>query len=155
MADVSEKYGWLLAHKAAVLAAGAVVTLLAGCANLDAPEQLSKAGFSCIDDSLECINKRQSLMRQLVADNSRSWMKEAPTPEAYASGVRLFAMKTKKREMSCEELNAGRREADGAPASLRSAGAKLPTAQVSRGIMFAGEVSRELANEMGRRCKKA
>ena len=133
----------------------ATFAALAGCTSLDAPAQLSRAGFHCIDDSLECINKRQNLMRQLVADNSRAWMKEAPTPEAYASGVRLFAMKSKKHEMSCPELEQGRREADGAPASLRGAGSKLPTAQVSRGIMFAGEVSRELSNEMGRRCKKA
>lgn len=136
------------------IAAIALLAAVGGCATSDAPEPLSKAGFHCIDDSLECINKRQNLMRQLVADNSRAWMKEAPSPEAYASGVRLFAMKTKKREMSCPELEQGRREADGAPASLRGAGSKLPTAQVSRGIMFAGEVSRELNNEYGRRCKK-
>ena len=127
-----------------------------GCAGGgdDKPE-LSRAGFSCVDDSLECINRRQTLLRQLTSDNSRSWMKEAPTPEAYASGVRLFAMKTKKKDMTCEELTRGRQEADGAPASLRGAGgSKLTPAQVSRGAMFAAEVSRELNNEMGRRCKR-
>lgn len=81
-------------------------------------------------------------------------MKEQPSPEAYASGVRLFAMKTKKKELSCDELARGRQEADGAPSSLRST-SKLTPAQVSRGVMFASEVSRELTNEMGRRCKRA
>lgn len=133
-----------------------LVFLLAGCASGDSGPELSRAGYSCVDDSLECINKRQGLLRQLTSDNSRSWMKEAPTPESYASGVRLFAMKTKKKDLTCDELARGRQEADGAPSSLRGpAGAKFTPAQVSRGTMFAAEVSRELNNEMGRRCKRA
>lgn len=128
---------------------------LGACATSEAPAELSRAGYSCVDDSIECINRRQTLLRQLTGDSSRSWMKEAPTPEAYASGVRLFAMKSKKRELNCDELDRGRREADGAPSALRSASAKLTPAQISRGAMFATEVSRELTNEMGKRCKKA
>ncbi len=138
-----------------ICAAIAVGLLLAACATSDPPVEFSKGAFSCVDDSLECINRRQGLLRQLVADNSRSWMKETPTPEAYASGVRLFAMRTKKKELSCDELARGRGEADGAPVSLRSAGGRLTPAQVSRGAIFAAEVSRELNNEMGRRCKRA
>ena len=138
--------------RAATLLSG--VLSLGACATSDGPPELSKAGFSCVDDSVECINRRQALLRQLTADTSRSWMKEAPTAEAYASGVRLFAMKTKKRELSCDELDRGRREADGAHSSLKSAGARLTPAQVSRGSMFATEVGRELTNEMGKRCKR-
>ena len=139
---------------AAILAAGAAS--LGGCAGSDGSTELSRAGFSCVDDSLECINRRQTLLRQLTADSNRSWMKEAPTPEAYASGVRLFAMKSKKKEMSCDELARGRQEADGAPAALRGvSGSKLTPAQISRGAMFAAEVSRELNSEIGRRCKRA
>jgi hypothetical protein len=123
--------------------------LLSACATSDPPVELSKPGYSCVDDSIECINRRQALLRQLQADQSRSWMKEQPTPEAYASGVRLFAMKTKKKELSCAELAQGRQEADSGPG-----GAKLTPAQVSRGVMFAGEVSRELGNEIGRRCSR-
>jgi hypothetical protein len=137
------------------LALGCAVAALGGCAGGDAPPELSRAGFSCVDDSIECINRRQSLLRQLTADNSRAWMKEQPTPEAYASGVRLFAMKSKKKDMTCDELARGRHEADGATASLRGpSAARLTPAQVSRGAMFAAEVSRELGNEMGRRCKR-
>lgn len=133
----------------------ATLPVLVACATANPPIEFSKAGYSCIDDSVECISRRQALLRQLTADNSRAWLKESPTPDAYASGVRLFAMKTKKRDMTCEELDHGRREADGATSSLRSAGARLTPAQVSRGAMFAGEVSRELTGEMGRRCKRA
>jgi hypothetical protein len=134
----------------------AAACLLGACATSDPPIELAKPGYACVDDSIECINRRQGLLRQLQADQSRSWMKEQPTPEAYASGVRLFAMKTKKKDLSCAELALGRQEADRGPATLRGpGGAKLTPAQVSRGVMFAGEVSRELANEMGRRCKRA
>lgn len=139
----------------AALALVSAVPLLAACATSSAPVELSKGGYSCVDDSVECISRRQSLLRQLTADNSRSWMRDHPSPEAYASGVRLFAMKTKKREMNCDELDRGRREAEGAQTSLRSAANRLTPAQISRGAMFATEVSRELTNEMGKRCKRA
>jgi hypothetical protein len=151
---------WLRAAKVrAALPMTCVATaacLLGACATSDPPVELSKPGYACVDDSIECINRRQGLLRQLQADQSRSWMKEQPTPEAYASGVRLFAMKTKKKELSCAELAQGRQEADRGPAVLRGAGgSKLTPAQVSRGVMFAGEVSRELGNEIGRRCSRA
>lgn len=114
------------------------------------------AGLGCVDDSVECITKRQAALRQLVGDKERKWVKETPNAASYASGVRLFAYKTKKKELSCEELSAGRKEADGAPAVLRGPqAAQLTPAQASRGIMLAGEVSRELGNEIARRCKKA
>lgn len=151
---------WLTAHNTRVThpitLVLAAACLISACATSDPPVELSKPGYACVDDSIECINRRQGLLRQLQADQSRSWMKEQPTPEAYASGVRLFAMKTKKKDLSCAELALGRQEADRGPATLRGpGGAKLTPAQVSRGVMFAGEVSRELGNEMGRRCKRA
>lgn len=131
-----------------------VAAMLAGCAGGDAPPELSRAGFSCVDDSVECINRRQSLLRQLQSDPNRAWIKEHPTPEAYASGVRLFAMKSKKHELTCEELAHGRQEADGAPAALRSQSGHFTPAQISRGAMLASEVGRELGTEFGRRCRK-
>ena len=69
--------------------------------------------------------------------------------------MRLFALKSKKKELTCDELAHGRNEADRAPGVLRGARGNLTPAQVSRGIMLASEVSRELAAEMKRRCRKA
>lgn len=127
-----------------------------GCASLDSPDQSPNAGFQCVDDSMECIQRRQAALRQLVGDKERKWVKEAPSAEAYASGVRLFALKSKKRELTCDELVHARKEADGAPRALRAAqGTSLTPAQVSRGAMLAAEVSRELGNEFNKRCKKA
>ena len=85
---------------------------------------------------------------------STKWVKEPASPQAYASGVRLFAFKTRKKDLTCDELSAGKREADAGPGVLRGAGSSgLSPAQVSRGVMLAGEVARELSNEMRRRCK--
>lgn len=146
--------GWRAMTAASLAFACAAAVLVSACAS-SAPEVgLTRPAYSCVDDSTDCIAKRQALLHQLQADNSRAWMREHPTPEAYATGVRLFAMKTKKREMNCDELERGRREAEGAQSSLRSTGGRLTPAQISRGAMFATEVGRELTNEIGRRCSK-
>lgn len=89
-----------------------------------------------------------------MADKDRRWVKEPATPGSYASGVRLFAYKSRKRDLSCEELAHGKREADAAPFALRGpSAAGLSPAQVSRSSILAAEVSKELAAEMKRRCR--
>jgi len=138
-------------------ARGAIVLLAAfvsACAGDTAQPELSRVGYSCVDDSPECVSHRQTLLRQLQSDPSRGWMREQPSPESYASGVRLFAMKTKKHDLTCEELARGRQEAEQAPGALRSLGSRLTSAQVSRSQMLATEVGRELSNEFGRRCRR-
>lgn len=141
----------------ATVVAICVSACAAGCAGGSgvAIEQSSRAGLACVDDSIECIRQRQSTLRSMMDDKSRAWIHEPPTPEAYASGVRLFAFKSKKKELSCEELKRGKSEADLARTSLKSAGARLTHAQVTRGALLAMEVGRELENEMKRRCPKA
>ena len=143
------------ARRAAKLALLAGSLTLGACAIGAGPQIESNAGLGCVDDSAECISRRQATLRHLVDDKSRSWIKESPTPEAYASGVRLFAYKTKKKELTCEELKRGKLEADTARTSLVSVGNRLTPAQVSRSIMLAGEVGRELQNEFNRRCKSS
>lgn len=113
----------------------------------------ANSGLTCVDDSSDCVAKRQRTLRYLVDDNDRSWIKAHAPAEAYASGVRLFALKSKKKELSCDELASGKNEADRAPGVLRSSNTLTP-AQVSRGIMLASEVSRELSTEMKRRCQR-
>ena len=129
---------------------------LSACAGSEPPQVSHHAGLACVDDSVECISRRQAALRQMMSDNQRGWVREQPTPHAYATGVRLFAFKTKKKELSCDELAHGRREADAAPGVLRGSGGNgLTPAQISRGVMLAGDVARELGNELSRRCRKA
>jgi hypothetical protein len=115
----------------------------------------SMAGLSCIDDSPECVEQRQTTLKTMLADKDRSWVKDTATPQAHASGVRLFAFRSQKKELSCEELAHGRHEADSAVKTLRGPEGKgMSPAQISRATMFAAEVSKELAAEMkARRCK--
>lgn len=120
------------------------------------PEPIAdtQSGMSCVDDSPRCIEQRQSAFRAIMADRERRWVREPATPEAYASGVRLFAFKGRKKELTCDELSHGRREADAAPGILRgSVTGQLTPAQISRGTMLAAEVSKELGVEMKRRCR--
>lgn len=140
-----------LALVAGILGLGACT--LGACA-ISSPEIGARAGLGCVDDSPECVNRRQATLRHMMNDRSRSWVHEAPTPEAYASGVRLFAYKSKKKELTCDELRRGKLEADTARTSLNSVGDRLTPAQVSRSVMLAGEVGRELEREINRRCKR-
>lgn len=133
----------------------ALAGLLGGCAINDATEVSRPGSMSCLDDSPHCIAQRQAALRHLVTRSDRHWVRDHASVESYASGVRLFAFKTKKKELTCDELQHGRREADGAGKVLRGPnGRGLTPAQVSRGAMFADEVSRELSKEHARRCSR-
>jgi hypothetical protein len=136
------------------LLALAAIPALCGCAVVQGPDAVTRAGLTCVDDSAECISRRQATLRHLVDDQGRTWVKEPATPEAYASGVRLFAFKAKKKELSCDELAHGRKEAEAARAALKGAATTLTPSQVARGTMLATEVAKELQGEMSRRCKK-
>jgi len=113
------------------------------------------AGLSCLDDSQECIARRQVTLDAYLADRDRKWVAEPATAQAHASGVRLFAFRSRKKELSCEELARGRREADSVARSLHGPdGRDLPPALIARATLFASEVSKELSAEMrARRCK--
>ena len=137
---------------------GAAVLLLAvlgsGCANSLLGPSPPATVTPCVDDSSDCIGKRQAELKRMMADPKRSWVRETADAKAYASGVRLFAFKQRKRELSCDELVIGRKEADAGPQILRGPDGKaLTLSQVSRGVMLSQEVSRELNTEMKKRCK--
>jgi hypothetical protein len=139
--------------RAVAFAATGLCLIAAACSGWGVEDP--RAGLSCVDDSPQCVDQRQATLKSMLADQDRKWVKEPTSPTAHASGVRLFAFRSRKKELSCEELAVGRREADSVPKSLRAAeGKDLSPAQVARAKMFAAEVSKELAAEMrSRRCK--
>jgi hypothetical protein len=136
-----------------VLAAalGGLGILVSACSGMDD----QRSGLSCIDDSPDCIGQRQATLKSMMAEEDRKWVREPASPQAHASGVRLFAFRSQKKDLSCEELAVGRREADSVPKALKGPeGKSMSPAQVSRTNMLAAEVSKELAAEMrARRCK--
>lgn len=130
----------------------AAALLLSACAS-DPPMPPPQAGLRCVDDSAHCISQREKVFDSYMADKSRAWVKQPAAPEAHASGVRLFALSKRRKELSCDELQHAKREADSAPAALRGPGGQgLTPAQISRGVMLAGDVGRELAKEISKRC---
>lgn len=130
----------------------AVALLLAACGSEGAPEL--PRGIYCVDDSSTCISERGAALNQLMGDKNRGWVRQPAPPASYASGVRLFAYKQRKRELSCDELNIGRKEADAGPGILRGPdGKSLTSGQVARGVMLAQEVGRELNTEFKKRCR--
>ena len=136
-----------------VTAALCGLTLMLPACSVGLESSNTRAGLSCVDDSAECVQQRQTTLKAMLSDQDRRWVKEQATPHAHASGVRLFAYRSKKSELTCEELAHGRREAEAAPKSLRST-QNLSPAQISRATMFAAEVSKELSVEMRkRRCR--
>lgn len=135
------------------MAALCVCLSLGACSGSDVGPSAQPMGLGCVDDSPHCVNERGNALKGLMADKSKSWVRSPATPAAYASGVRLWAFKQRKRELTCDELSLARREADGAAPTLRGTSGRLTPAQISRGIILAQEVSRELGNEHSRRCR--
>lgn len=134
------------------LLASLAVLAMGGCAGEVTTGISPTAGLSCVDDSPDCIAKRQAALRHLNSDQQRAWIGQSASPEAYASGVRLFAYKEKKSQLSCHELKRGKQEADAAPRILRSAEGRLAPGQISRGVMLASEVAKDLGREIKKRC---
>lgn len=143
----------LAAHFKAISGTFAAV-LLTACAVTPATISSPMSGLSCVDDSLDCISRRKATLSYMTNDPARAWVRQPPTAHAYASGVRLFAFKKKKSELTCDELKIGSNEAANAPKILRGPGASsLSPAQVSRGTLLAAEVARDLRRELKRRCR--
>lgn len=128
--------------------------LIAACSG-SGPKPINSptAGLSCIDDSPGCVAKRQKTLRHLMTSPDRQWMRTPPDAAAYASGVRLFAYKRQKSQLSCPELKSALQEARSAPSALKAAKTPITPAQASRSKMFAKEVGRELKRELRRRCR--
>ncbi len=140
-------------RRAGIFGSLAIGLTMAACAGNEVVAPAQQAGLGCVDDSAHCVSERGNSLKGLMADKSKGWIRQPATPAAYASGVRIWAFKQKKRELSCDELAYARREADGAAPALRGSNGGLTPAQISRGIMLAQDVSKELGNEFGRRCR--
>ncbi len=94
------------------LALAAALGLAGGCSSGPG------LGEPCLDDSKACIDSRVATVNGMVTDPGKAWINQAPTRATYASGVRLFAWRSSKDRLTCEELAAGLREMAAAKASL-------------------------------------
>ena len=67
-------------------AVGGLGLLLAGCSAISLDD---RAGLSCIDDTPYCVAQREKTLKSMLADKTHKWVREAPTAQAHATGVRL------------------------------------------------------------------
>ncbi len=108
----------------------------------------------CLDDSKDCIEQRMARLKAMLDDKSRSWVNEQPTPQSYASGVRLFAYRATKSQLDCRELHAGTTETQKAKATLASTHIPgLAKDQLAKVKALNDQVHEELAREYRRVCK--
>jgi hypothetical protein len=107
-----------------------------------------------VDDSAHCISQRGKVFDSYMADKSRSFVRQPATADSYASGVRLFALSKRRKELTCDELAHAKREADAGPSVLRGNAGRLTPAQVARGVILANEVARDIGREQAKRCRK-
>ena len=121
----------------------ALASALASCASFELETAASgPPRADCVDDSPACVERRSAALKEMMGDKKRTWVREPTNAHSYAAGVRLFAFKSRKRDLTCEELAHGKREADGAPAALNGPeSGGLSPAQKSRGTLLAVEVS--------------
>lgn len=126
--------------------------LTSGCAIVQSPGlNTATVDVGCVDDSRRCLDKRKADLEAIMADKSRRWIAQPPTPATYASGIRLFAFMKLKKKLTCRELQTGLDEAGHARATLSKASAHLTKDQIARGTLLGDEVATHMRKEMKRR----
>ncbi len=102
-----------------IAAVVALASALASCAAFDLETAATgPPRADCVDDTPACVERRSAALKEMMGDKKHTWVREPANAHSYAAGVRLFAFKSRKRDLSCDELAHGKREADGAPAAL-------------------------------------
>lgn len=107
----------------------------------------------CDPDGSTC-----ALVKALVADQRRTWLKRAPTRNEMLSGVRLQALRQTSGSLTCTELAAAREEASAAVPALEDALAEAriagqPVSRLSRTLLLASELVTRLGEERLKRCR--
>jgi hypothetical protein len=137
------------------IAALAAVSLVGACTSISSsPETSNNPAAGCVDDSKHCIDKRMSTLKVMVADQKRSWVYQQESPASYATGVKLFAYRATKTQLTCGELSHGRQETADAAVSLKSGSVPgMNDSRLAQVRDMSAQVSKELGREFERVCK--
>jgi hypothetical protein len=93
-----------------------------------------------------------SVLKAMVANPDRSWLKRPAAPAVLANGVRLFAYRALKPALACEELAAAKSEVEAAARTFSGPVAGLQAAQIRRVRSLSVDVGAELGAESAQRC---
>ncbi len=105
---------------------------------------------SCTD-----VNACGSVLKAMLADPARAWMKRPASPAVLANGVRLFAYRALREKLACQELAAAVTEVEAAATAFRWGVAGVTAGQADRARSLSAEVVQELQAESARRCGPA
>jgi hypothetical protein len=102
---------------------------------------------SCAD-----VNKCVSVLKAMVADPNRTWIRRPAAPAVLANGVRLFAYRALRPKLTCSELAAALTETEMAAHAFSGSIAGLQPEQITHVRILSVEVGDELQAENARRC---
>jgi hypothetical protein len=105
-------------------------------------------------DEASCANVDTcvSVLKAMVADPERAWMRQPASPAVLANGVRLFAYRALKTQLTCGELAAAMTEIETAAQTFSGGVGGLKPEQITRVRILSVEVGTELQAENAQRC---
>jgi hypothetical protein len=111
------------------------------------PEQLAEEA-ACVS-----VDQCASVLKAMLDDPDRSWMRRPASATTLANGVRLFAYRTLRPKLSCSELTTALHELTIARAAYAGPVAGLQKSQIDRARALSAEVDGELRTERANRCR--
>jgi len=110
------------------------------------------AGATGDESSCTNVDACASVLKTMIADPSRAWMKRPAPPAVLINGVRLFAYRALREKLACDELAVAATEVEAAAVAFRWGIAGVSTEQADRARSLSAEVGQELHAEGVRRC---
>jgi len=92
-------------------------------------------------------------LKALLDDPTRKWVGEPQLPVEHASGVRQFAYRALRNELSCKQLSLAIDELVAAKTAFGASVPGVASAQAARVRALDGQVEAELRAERARRCE--
>jgi hypothetical protein len=127
------------------------VLLVSGCAGSDGftfpfsdPDQ--KAQATSFADACGTPQDCAAHLKKLVSDPKREWIGVPQSPEGYADGTRLFAYRSLRKKLNCNELQRAVEDTKAATVSLQEP-------RYARVRILVSDVARELNAEQAKRCR--
>jgi len=126
---------------------------LAGCAG---QEGETPFGFPFFSNSKPPVADRDACgspqdcsarLKTLIKNPNREWIGVPQSADGYANGTRLFAYRALRKKLTCDQLQF-------AVEDTKAAISLLEKPQYERAYALAGEVSREIAAEQIKRCRR-
>jgi len=129
----------------------AALVCLAGCTGQDGEVPFTLIGQPkpAVADPDVCETSHDCAARlsNLVKNPNRDWIGVPQSADGYSNGTRLFAYRALRKKLTCGELQL-------AIEDTKAAMLTLEKASYERARVLAGEVTRELATEQGKRCHR-